>query len=118
MHWAHSYIGQAWTPERTCWWLVREVLRMHAQVFLPAVPQWQSLRRASRAYSMRRVLEGMPREWDICIMRTPFNLHAGIVVVANGRIGVLHSTAQTGVVWESWLEAIEGSKVELWRRRP
>jgi hypothetical protein len=116
MHWAHTYIGRAWTPEQNCWFLVREVLRMHAQVFLPAIPQWQSLRRASRAYQVRRVLAGMPQEFDIVIMRTPFHLHAGIVVVANGRIGILHSTAQTGVVWEPWLQAVEDTTVELWRK--
>lgn len=115
-HWAHTYIGQAWTPERNCWWLVREAYRRCLDIELPVVPHWRTIRQLCRAHRMRRVHDLARQEFDIVIMRTPFNLHAGLLIVANGRIGVLHSARETGVVFQPWLEAVAGTEVELWRR--
>ena len=117
-HWAYSYIGMPYSDEHDCWWVVRDVYRMHFSVDLPIVadaPGEETIRHVARGAGVRPA-SAPPQELDIVLMRSPLRLHAGIVTLNARRIGVLHSTRETGVVWQSWREATAGVTVELWRR--
>lgn len=121
-HWAHAYIGTRWTEAFNCWAFVRCVFFEQWRIRLPEIAESgngnaHTIRAASDDTSMRPApLDAAPQEGDLIIMRSPLRLHAGIVVVANGRIGVLHSTRDTGGVWQPFAEAIEGTTTQLWRR--
>lgn len=120
MHWAIPYIGRRWVPPNGCWTHVREVFANHYGVTLPEIADSsnaRSIRTASVETCMRPTARGAaPQDGDLVIMRGQLRLHAGVCVEANGRIGVLHSTRDTGVIWQDWREATEGMTVQLWRR--
>jgi hypothetical protein len=131
-HWAAHLIGQAWTPERNCWWLVREFFRLRCGV---AVPQLlvgdadhnnvAAIKRAAAASGWRRVDGGTPQVDDVLVMRSPFHRsHVGVVVFADGRLRLLHNQGhQTpqgptgGVVAPPIGEALAEmcGPVEIWR---
>jgi cell wall-associated NlpC family hydrolase len=119
-HWASTYIGKPWVTPNGCWTHVREVFANHYGIDLPEIANSgnaSAIRAASDDSGMRPApLNAKPQDGDLCIMRSPLRLHAGVCVIANGQIGVLHSTRETGVVWQSWREATEGMTVQLWRR--
>lgn len=120
-HWAIKYIGLPYSDEYNCWWMCRKVFREQWNILLPTIAESGNahiIRETSRDISMRSVPVGTaPQEGDLIIMRSQIKLHAGVVVYANGHIGVLHSTSQTGVIWQTWAEAIEGMAAQLWRRQ-
>jgi hypothetical protein len=119
IHWAAQYIGRPWVPPNGCWTFVREVFANHYGITLPEITDSNNahtIRAASDDSGMRPApLDAKPEEGDLCIMRSPLRLHAGVCVIASGRIGVLHSTRDTGVIWEPWREAVAGMTAQLWR---
>jgi cell wall-associated NlpC family hydrolase len=130
-HWARSYIGKPWAPASdesgparySCWGLVRAVFKARHGIDLPpvAVDQMDAMLANARAIKQAvqasgwRPVTGQPADGDVVVLRSPAWLHCGLVVRANGRIGVLHSTHQRGVEWQPWEQAIAGMTPELWR---
>lgn len=124
-HWACALIGQQWTPQRNCWWLVRHVFREQLGIDLPIVDVEQSdapenvgaIKRASAASGWRPA-GGDPQEWDVLLMRGPLGRHVGVLVNANGRLGLLHNTEDAGVCWQPLddVQRLGFTQMELWRR--
>jgi hypothetical protein len=122
-HWAAGLIGQPWTPERNCWWLVREVFRQQHGIELPLVAVGQqgndqALREVGQVSGWHPVGDVTPQEWDVVLMRGIHGRHVGVVTSANGRLGVLHNLEVVGVCW--WpLDAMQWrqfSRREVWRK--
>lgn len=124
-HWAASLIGQSWTPERNCWWLVRHVFREQLGIDMPIVdvegvdtPENVAAIKRASATSGWRPAGGALQAWDIVLMRGPTGRHVGVMVVANGRLGLLHNVEDLGVCWQT-LEEVQRmgySHFEPWRR--
>lgn len=134
-HWARQYIGRPWAPDAdgpdrfSCWGLVRHVFRTRHAIEFPHVAVAElddktldnvaAIKQAARASGMRPLSQRQqlqPIDEDIILMRSLLKLHCGLVVAANGRIGVLHSAHAVGVAWEPWRDAVAGMSYELWRR--
>lgn len=125
MHWAAPLIGQPWTPEHNCWWLVRHVFREQLGIEMPIVDVVQvdspenvaAIKRASTSSGWRPAT-GEPQAWDIVLMRGPTGRHVGVIVHANGRLGLLHSVEGVGVCWHRMdeVQRLGYSHIEPWRR--
>jgi hypothetical protein len=116
-------VGLPWTPEHNCWWLVREAFLVRWGIVLPTIAiaepdenNVRAIKQAVQAGAIRPIADQPPVDGDIVLMRSLTKLHCGLVVRANGRTGVLHSSHGVGVVWQPWVEAIAGMTPELWRR--
>lgn len=119
-HWATQYIGRPWGPPGSglsCWEFARHVLATHYAAPLPELPQ-----EAMRAPDWSRV-DGEAQDGDVVLLRGT-ELHAGVVVEAGGRVGLLHANgrkrggvATGGVVWQPLADALaDYSRAEFWRR--
>lgn len=132
MHWAHRLIGTPWTPEHNCWWLVRHYFAARHGVQLPALAigaagNAAALLRAARASGWQLVARnGEPQEDDVVLMRGPRGRrHAGVIIRADGRAGVLHSDGalcqgvpRGHVVFQPLADAAADGyrQFEFWRR--
>jgi hypothetical protein len=106
VHPAAGLIGEPWTPERNCWWLVREYF---ARCRGLALPELADLGAALRASRWRRA-DDAPRADDIVLMRAPLDArHVGVMLAADARLWVLHcdggplpggARCWGGVVWQ------------------
>lgn len=119
-HWAASLIGRAWSPQRSCWELVRHVYATRYGIKLPMVvigsnDNLAALKQTIRIAGLKQVDEA-PGEGDIIVMRSTTGLHAGVVIAVDGKLRLLHSTRATGVVCERISEATEGTEHALWKR--
>lgn len=133
--WFSAYVGKPHAPDGdgpvrfSCWNLVRHAARVRINVEMPALAiaadnvltatgleNVAAIKQAARVSGMRRVMDTRPREDDIVLMRNTVRLHCGFVVRANGRICVLHSAHEAGVVCEPWASAVHGMETELWRQ--
>lgn len=131
--WAAAYVGKPWAPGAdgprafNCWGLVRQVFRDREQVDLPIVVVNESghpgeanvgaIKRAARLAHMRPVdRDEEPREMDVAVLVGPGTLHVGVVVLANGRLSLLHSSHAAGVECQRFDIATAGYQVELWRK--
>lgn len=123
LHPAAGLIGEPWTPERNCWWLVREYF---ARCRGLALPELYELGAAVRASAWRRA-DDAPRADDIVLMRTWLaSRHVGVMLAADERLWVLHcdggplpgsARCWGGVVWQP-LEMLIGAGYggfEFWR---
>lgn len=126
--WAAEQIGKPWAPDGegpaafSCWGLVRAAFRElhdidmpHVAVATPDESQVRAIKNAARV-SRWRPVTGPRADGDIVLMRSRAKIHCGLVVSANGYLGVLHSSHTCGVVYEKWRDAIDGMTAELWRR--
>lgn len=126
MHWATELIGEPWTPQRNCWWLVRHVFKSQLGIDMPIVDVQQvdspenvaAIKAASTRSGWRPAGDSPPREWDIVLMRGPLGRHVGVMVAANGKLGLLHSIEGDGVCWHTMDEArrMGYGHFEAWRR--
>ena len=122
-HWALPLIGQPWTPERNCWWLVRHVFKEQMGIDLPLVQVGgtddaaASIRAASQASGWRPCAAADPREFDVVTMQGPLGKHIGVMVNANGFIGLLHNLEDIGVTFQklSEVQSIGYRNFEFWR---
>lgn len=91
-HWAYSLMGQRW-PRFGCWSFVQHACGVRDGVVPPELEQMDDIRAVwkPRAES--------PADGDIVSMRGPKGRHAGVMTIANGRLGVLH--ADVTVAFES-----------------
>ncbi len=124
-HWALPLIGQPWTEERNCWWLVRTVFREQLGIDLPLVnvrngiPEeiTAGIRESSRASGWRPTDSTNPQEFDVVLMQGPLGKHIGVVIHANGHFGLLHNLEDVGVTFQKFSEvqAIGYRNFEHWR---
>jgi len=91
-HWAFDLIGQHW-PRFGCWSFVQHACETRLGVAMPDLRDMDDIRASWKPRATR------PVEGDIVSMRGPKGRHAGVMTIANGRLGVLH--ADTIVAWES-----------------
>ena len=124
-HWASDLIGQPWTHERNCWWLVRHVFKTQLDIDMPVVnveqvdtPENVSAIKRASATSGWRPASGALQEWDIVLMRGPMGRHVGVMVAANGKLGLLHSIEGDGVCWHTMdeVQRMGYGNFEAWRR--
>lgn len=102
-HPAAALIGERWTPEHNCWWLVREYF---ARCRALALPEIDALAAGVRASGWRPV-QGIPQADDIVLMRAPEGTrHVGVMLAADARLWVLHSDGgmvrATHQDWRCW----------------
>lgn len=77
-----------------------------------------SIKQAARVAGMRKLPAGeSPEVMDVAILTGPGTLHIGVVVLANGRLSLLHSSHAAGVKCEPFREAAAGYEIELWRKK-
>lgn len=143
MHWATKYIGKPWAPDASgpasfsCWGLVRHVFKARHDIDMPGVhvdavdtneqtaENVAAIKQASQA-SGWRLAEAPARDNDIVLMRNKMGQrHVGVMVSANGRLGVLHADGHMteagpvgAVVWQSLADATSRGyhEYEFWRR--
>lgn len=95
-HWAAGYIGQPWTYERDCRWLVRQVQREQFDREVPAllkpVPltDWAKVREAAAQQGWRPV-DTLAREGDILVVHSAEGAHVGVFIQYGAVFGVLHA---------------------------
>ena len=88
-HWALPLIGQPWTTERNCWWLVRHVFKEQLGIDLPIVQvgiggdESKAIREASQTSGWRPCEVTDPREFDVVLMQGPLGPHIGVMISAN-----------------------------------
>ena len=129
-----AYVGKPWAPGAdgpcafNCWGLVRDVFRTQRAVDLPIVETGSAdqvlaanvsaIKQAAAVSGFRPVHGDLsPREFDVVVFDGAGELHVGVVVRANRRLNVLHSSHACGVVCEPWQHAIEGRAFQLWRQQ-
>lgn len=127
-HWAAHLIGLPWAQDGqgpraySCWGLVRHVFAVRHGIDMPIVAVGSDDNAAALAAAARvsgwRPVQGKPQADDIVLMRGPLGRHVGVMVEANGSLGVLHASHETGVVWQPLADATAGGyhDIELWRR--
>jgi hypothetical protein len=135
IHWAAHLVGEPWTPERNCWWLVCEFFRLRCGLAMPhvsvgdlsdhALDNVAAIKRTASSSGWRRI-EGEPREDDVLVMTSPFHRrHVGVVVFADGALRMLHNEGRDtsrGPVGCVVAQPIEDAlrdvcgPVEIWRR--
>lgn len=110
-HWAFDLIGMDW-PEARCWDFVRHVMARQHGIGMPPIAN-ESL--TSVAHGWRRC-NAIGQDGDIVVMRGPMGRHAGVMVAANHRVGVLH--AHRTVLFETLrdLTNVGYGQFEFWRR--
>jgi cell wall-associated NlpC family hydrolase len=134
-HWASGLIGKPWAPGAhgpdafCCWGLVRWVFELRHGLTLPLVVEDETaaLRQVAHAHGWRRV-DGPALDGDVIQMRGPLGKrHVGIMVLANGHVGVLHANgtndvrgARGCVEFQTLAEATADGygDFELWRCAP
>jgi cell wall-associated NlpC family hydrolase len=100
-HWASELIGKPWQPGATgpaafyCWGLMQFVVESRLGKKVPPISLGQSenygaLLQAARTDGWRPV-DRPPQEYDVAVMEGPNGRHVGIVIRANGHLGLLHA---------------------------
>ena len=142
-HWAAPLIGKPWEPGATgphafdCWGLVRYVLAQHRGIEVPQVAVCRrdddamesnvaAIKRAVGSGGWRRV-DAPGIADDIVLMSGRAGRHIGLMVRANGMLGVLHADGEVTkagpvgcVMFQSLRHMTQGgySTYEFWRRVP
>lgn len=112
-HWASQYIGLPWEyggqgPESfDCWGFVRAIQQTQFRVSMPVVTvpeSWAAAHQLIEGHEERgnwiRVSE--PMEGDLVLMaRNKYPVHVGIMILVDGRLGVLHCIQHSGVVFNT-----------------
>lgn len=132
-HWAAKYIGERWSDEHNCWWLMREACRVRWGDEMPDIGIGEvqvadnvtAIKRAAGSAGWRPV-DGNAEEGDILLCRDAIGKrHVGMVIETQGKLRLLHSAGHMtergpvgSVVAERLEDAIAGgiSDIELWRR--
>lgn len=124
MHWAFNMIGLSYAECGGCWGMVQRVFAEQLGVQMPAIgvgseeQQHAAIKTASQASGWKPA-EGDARQWDIMLMRAPDGRrHVGVVVHANGELGLLHCREALGVEWTPLWQLSQAGYMhpELWRR--
>ena len=130
MHWAAELIGRPYKrggdgPDAyDCWGMVRHVFRVHHGIEMPPVAvaddsadNVAAIKRAAVASGWRPA-EGEPQADDIVLMRGIDGRHVGVMVAADGALGLLHAVDGAGVCFQALRDvAASGfSSFEAWQR--
>lgn len=91
-HWAFDLIGKLW-PRHGCWSFVQHACEVRHRVAMPELIAMGDILSAWKPH------QNTAAEDDIVSMRGPKGRHAGVMTMANGRLGVLH--ADTTVMFET-----------------
>lgn len=83
-HWAFDLMGRVW-PRFGCWSFVQHACEIRHGIAMPELSSMDAIR------STWVPRAGAPREDDIVSMRGPKGRHAGVMTMANGRLGILHA---------------------------
>lgn len=142
LHWAFSYIGTPWAPGGTgpdewgCLEFTRHVAKTHYSRVLPDMPtltpgQTGAADEAQVRESIRDsgwVRVDTPEDGDVVVMRTIEGPHIGMMVRANGHLGVLHSFGtrtkdgrNTGAVRFDDVQTLRSAgvgRLQFWRFQP
>jgi cell wall-associated NlpC family hydrolase len=114
-HWASDYIGGSWKFGATgpdaydCWGFVRTVQRERYGIHMPAVEvpaTWRAANELINSHDERIHWQKVdqPKDGDLVLMaRSRRPVHIGVVIRADGRLGVLHCIQPSGVVFSSML---------------
>lgn len=131
MHWAADLIGREYSregvlPGFSCWSLVRHVFEHRHGIIMPVVAvadgsadNVAAIKRAAVVSGWRPVDSDEPADGDIVLM---LNLlgerHVGVMVEADGRLGLLHAVEGSGVCWQELRDVMaQGFRgAEFWRR--
>ena len=120
-HWALPLIGQPWTPERNCWWLVRHVFSEQLRIDLPLLnvsdADPAAMRAASDVSGWKHQKDTGAQEWDVLLMQGPTGRHIGVMITANRRLGLLHNMEETGVIFQTLgeVKSMGYRDFEVWR---
>lgn len=134
-HWAAQLIGRPWTPDGLgpntfgCWGMVRWVFKNVHGIDMPSVAlntdaNVNALCNAAHVSGWRPI-DPPPEDGDIIMMNSIMGRHVGVMLRANGMLGVLHSNGYTGakgpvgsVVFQRQEEVTAGGyhNYEYWRR--
>jgi len=141
-HWAKPLIGKPWRrgldgPDAfDCRGMVRYVFLTQRGEEVPPLAREisddaNSIIRAAVAHgwrSMGRYPTARPQEFDIVLMNSVGGPHVGVIVNANGRLGLLHCVGgvvggveQGEVIFNARIEdacSLGFGRFELWRREP
>ena len=127
--WVKDLIGQPWSHEHNCWWLVRHVFRTQYGIEMPevniddaSVDNVRSISLAAHVSGWRRA-DGRPQDRDIVLLRTRSGQrHVGVMVRMGTGLRLLHcegnaGTSWPGIVWEH-LDSVllRYDQPEFWRR--
>lgn len=127
MHWAAPLIGKPHSdggqgPDSfSCWGLVRWSFRVRHGIELPAIAVGEdenavAIKRSASASGWRPA--AFPAlEDDVVMMRGTAGRHVGMMVRANGRLGLLHSQHGLGVAFQPLDDVLADGygDHELWR---
>jgi hypothetical protein len=104
--WIDDLIGQPWSYERNCWWLVRHVFRTQYGIEMPEIniddPSADNVLAISKAAHVSgwRPAIGRPRDRDIVLLRTRSGTrHVGVMVRVGGSLRLLHCEGNAGKTW-------------------
>lgn len=130
-HWAAEFIGIPWSPERNCWWLVREVFRVRYDVEMPhlgvgdlqAADKVADIKAAAEVVGFRPG-DGPARDGDVLLCRDiTGKRHVGVVIEWRGKVQLLHNDGHMSahgpvgsVIRQPLAEATQLTDLELWRR--
>jgi hypothetical protein len=130
-HWAADLIGIPWSPDRNCWWLVREVYRLRFGVELPhlgigdlqAADSVAAIKAAAVAAGIRPA-SGPAQEFDVVLCRDlTGKRHCGVMIEWRAKLQLLHSDGHMSnrgpvgsVIRQPLAEASQLTNIELWRR--
>lgn len=131
-HWAAPFIGLEWSPERNCWWLVREVFRVRWGIELPllgvgdiqAADSVARIKAAAEAAGIRQA-DGPTQDGDVVLCRDIYGKrHVGTIIEWHGKLLLLHNAGYmsehgpVGSVVRQPLNEAQLTDIELWRRVP
>lgn len=125
--WVNSLVGKDWTPERNCWWLVREAFQFLYSIDLPMVnvaedtPENVAAIKHAAAVSGWRPVTGTPQNADVLLLWGTLGRHIGMMLRLGDTLRVLHceggpASPRPGVLWEPLPMVLSRfSKPECWR---
>jgi cell wall-associated NlpC family hydrolase len=131
MHWAADLIGAPYErgaqgPDAwDCWSLTRHVFAARYGIVMPVIAiddasadNVRAIRQAAHASGWRPAHDDKPRDGDVALMRNLLGeRHVGVIVEADGALGLLHAVQGPGVCFEALAAVRMGfSGLEVWRR--
>lgn len=92
-HWAFDLMGKAW-QRNGCWSFVQHACEVRHGVAMPELAAMDDIRANWKPHQNAAAND------DIVSMNGPKGRHAGVMTIANGRLGVLHA-ADGWVIFET-----------------
>ena len=131
-HWAAGLIGMPYRKGAAgpdcwdCWGLVRHVFATRYGIAMPLVAvadgsadNVSAIKRAAVVSGWRPAAQPA-QDGDIVLMQGIEGRHVGVMVEADGRLGLLHAMDGAGVCWQGLRDVAAGGfrDFEVWRHTP